>query len=285
MTTSWCDRPVGIVGLGLIGGSLGLDLRQQGLEVRALVHRSSTAERARQRGLADQVDTDPGVLQPCGLIVLALPLDRLLDPPSGLREALPAQAVITDVGSVKAPVVERWQRWHPRFVASHPMAGTADSGVEAGITGLFAGRPWVATPTADTNADALEQVRQLAQRVGAQWLSCDPQQHDRAVALISHMPVLVSAALLEAADGEADGGTAALAKQLASSGFADTSRIGGGNPELGTLMARSNRAAVLAALGRYRQRLEGLEQLVQQERWEELGGRLSRCQERRPDFL
>ena len=285
MTTSWCDRPVGIVGLGLIGGSLGLDLRQQGLEVRALVHRSSTAERARQRGLADQVDTDPGVLQTCGLIVLALPLDRLLDPPSGLREALPAQAVITDVGSVKAPVVERWQRWHPRFVASHPMAGTADSGVEAGITGLFAGRPWVATPTADTNADALEQVRQLAQRVGAQWLSCDPQQHDRAVALISHMPVLVSAALLEAADGEADGGTAALAKQLASSGFADTSRIGGGNPELGTLMARSNRAAVLAALGRYRQRLEGLEQLVQQERWEELEGRLSRCQERRPDFL
>lgn len=285
MTTSWCDRPVGIVGLGLIGGSLGLDLRQQGLEVRALVHRSSTAERARQRGLADQVDTDPGVLQPCGLIVLALPLDRLLDPPSGLREALPAQAVITDVGSVKAPVVERWQRWHPRFVASHPMAGTADSGVEAGITGLFAGRPWVATPTADTNADALEQVRQLAQRVGAQWLSCDPQQHDRAVALISHMPVLVSAALLEAADGEADGGTAALAKQLASSGFADTSRIGGGNPELGTLMARSNRAAVLAALGRYRQQLEGLEQLVQQERWEELEGRLSRCQERRPDFL
>ncbi len=285
MTTSWCDRPVGIVGLGLIGGSLGLDLRQQGLEVRALVHRSSTAERARQRGLADQVDTDPGVLQPCGLIVLALPLDRLLDPPSGLREALPAQAVITDVGSVKAPVVERWQRWHPRFVASHPMAGTADSGVEAGITGLFAGRPWVATPTADTNADALEQVRQLAQRVGAQWLSCDPQQHDRAVALISHMPVLVSAALLEAADGEADGGTAALAKQLASSGFADTSRIGGGNPELGTLMARSNRAAVLAALGRYRQQLEGLEQLVQQERWEELEGRLSRCQELRPDFL
>ena len=285
MTTSWCDRPVGIVGLGLIGGSLGLDLRQQGLEVRALVHRSSTAERARQRGLANQVDTDPGVLQPCGLIVLALPLDRLLDPPSELREALPAQAVITDVGSVKAPVVERWQRWHPRFVASHPMAGTADSGVEAGITGLFAGRPWVATPTADTNADALEQVRQLAQRVGAQWLSCDPQQHDRAVALISHMPVLVSAALLEAADGEADGGTAALAKQLASSGFADTSRIGGGNPELGTLMARSNRAAVLAALGRYRQRLEGLEQLVQQESWEELEGRLSRCQERRPDFL
>ena len=110
MTTSWRDRPVGIVGLGLIGGSLGLDLRQQGLEVRALVHRASTAERARQRGLATTVDTDPAVLQPCGLIVLALPLDRLLDPPAELRAALPAQAVVTDVGSVKAPVLERWHQ-------------------------------------------------------------------------------------------------------------------------------------------------------------------------------
>ena len=99
------------------------------------------------------------------------------------------------------------------------------------------------------------------------------------------MPVLVSAALLEAAAGEADTATAELAKQLASSGFADTSRIGGGNPALGTLMARSNREAVLTALGQYRQQLEGLEQLVQQERWGELEGRLSRCQGQRPEFL
>ena len=285
MTTSWRDRPVGIVGLGLIGGSLGLDLRQQGLEVRALVHRASTAERARQRGLATTVDTDPAVLQPCGLIVLALPLDRLLDPPAELRAALPAQAVVTDVGSVKAPVLERWHQWHGRFVASHPMAGTAEAGVEAGVGGLFAGRPWVATPAADTDPDALAEVGQLAQLVGAQWLCCEAAQHDRAVALISHMPVLVSAALLEAAAGEADTATAELAKRLASSGFADTSRIGGGNPALGTLMARSNREAVLTALGQYRQQLEGLEQLVQQERWGELEGRLSRCQGQRPEFL
>jgi arogenate dehydrogenase (NADP+) len=285
MTTSWRDRPVGIVGLGLIGGSLGLDLRQRGQEVRALVHRASTAERARERGLADRVDTDPALLEACGLIVLALPLDQLLDPSPELRAALPAGAVVTDVGSVKAPVLERWRHWHGRFVASHPMAGTAEAGVEAGIGGLFAGRPWVATPAADTDPDALAQVQQLAELLGAHWLCCGAQQHDRAVALISHMPVLVSAALLEAAAGEADGATAALARQLASSGFADTSRIGGGNPALGTLMARSNREAVLAALGHYRRQLEGLEQLVQQERWGELEGRLSRCQQRRPEFL
>ena len=281
---------MGLVGLGLIGGSLGLDLRRAGLEVRALVHREHTAERARQRGLADRVSTDSAVLEGCGLVVLALPLDRLLEPPTGLRQALPRTAVVTDVGSVKGPVLQRWHHWHPRFVASHPMAGTAEAGVEAGLEGLFRGRPWVATPEADTDADALESVRQLAELLGAHWLSCPANAHDQAVALISHMPVLVSAALLQTADrGSTSAGdparVAELVRQLASSGFADTSRIGGGNPELGTLMARSNREAVLAALGSYRQQLQELEQLVEQQHWGELQERLSRCQQLRPEFL
>ena len=290
MTSAWGEQPVGIVGLGLIGGSLGLDLRAQGLEVRALVHRDATAERARERGLADVVATDPAVLQGCGLIVLALPLDRLLDPDPALRAALPAEAVLTDVGSVKQPVLERWGHWHPRFVASHPMAGTAQAGVEAGLEGLFSGRPWVATPASaplpGTDPAALDLVQQLAEAVGARWLTCDAAAHDQAVALISHMPVLVSAALLQAADrGGAEAGAQELVRQLASSGFADTSRIGGGNPELGTLMARSNRAAVLQGLAQYRHQLDALESLVEGEHWPALQAELSRCQALRPEFL
>jgi len=290
MTSAWGEQPVGIVGLGLIGVSLGLDLRAQGLEVRALVHREATAERARERGLADAVATDPAVLKGCGLIVLALPLDRLLGPDPALRAALPAEAVVTDVGSVKQPVLERWGRWHPRFVASHPMAGTAQAGVEAGLEGLFTGRPWVATPASAplpaTDPAALDLVQQLAQAVGARWLTCDAAAHDQAVALISHMPVLVSAALLQAADrGGAEAGAQELVRQLASSGFADTSRIGGGNPELGTLMAVSNRAAVLQGLAQYRRQLEALETLVQRENWTALHAELSRCQALRPEFL
>jgi arogenate dehydrogenase (NADP+) len=290
MTSAWGEQPVGIVGLGLIGGSLGLDLRAQGLEVRALVHREATAERARERGLADAVATDPAVLKGCGLIVLALPLDRLLGPDPALRAALPAEAVVTDVGSVKQPVLERWGRWHPRFVASHPMAGTAQAGVEAGLEGLFTGRPWVATPASAplpaTDPAALDLVQQLAQAVGARWLTCDAAAHDQAVALISHMPVLVSAALLQAADrGGSEAGAQELVRQLASSGFADTSRIGGGNPELGTLMAVSNRAAVLQGLAQYRRQLEALETLVQRENWTALHAELSRCQALRPEFL
>ncbi|MFM8258381.1 MAG: prephenate/arogenate dehydrogenase [Vulcanococcus sp.] len=286
MTSLWNQQPVGIVGLGLIGGSLGLDLRARGVQVHGLVHRAETAERALQRGLADRVDTDPAVLGSCGLIVLALPLDRLLNPDAALLAALPAEAVITDVGSVKQPVLERWSGLHRRFVASHPIAGTAQAGVEAGLEGLFRGRPWVATPTTSTDGAALLAVQQLAEAVGADWLRCDAAAHDQAVALISHMPVLVSAALLQAAEqGGLEADAAALVRRLASSGFADTSRIGGGNPELGTLMARCNRPAVLQALHTYRRQLDALEALVQQEQWPPLQAALSHCQALRPEFL
>jgi len=278
MTLRWRERPIGVVGLGLIGGSLALDLRAQGLAVRALVHRQATAVRARQRGLADQVSTDPAVLAECALVVLALPLDRLLEPSSELLAALPAGAVVTDVGSVKGPVLDRWDPW-PRFVASHPMAGTAQAGVEAGLTGLFAGRPWVATPTDATDPEALAVVRGLAEAVDARWIECPAADHDQAVALISHLPVLLGAALIEAA------GQAPLARALASSGFADTSRVGGGNPELGSLMARYNQEALLAALARYRTSLDDLEQRVRGGDWPGLEQRLSQAQALRPEFL
>jgi len=278
MTIPWRERPIGLVGLGLIGGSLALDLRAQGLRVQALVHREATVERARQRGLADQVGTDPAVLADCALVVLALPLDRLLDPSAELLAAIPPGAVVTDVGSVKGPVLARWGQW-PRFVASHPMAGTAQAGVEAGLTGLFAGRPWVATPTDATDPEALAVVRGLAEAVDARWIECPAADHDQAVALISHLPVLLGAALIEAA------GQAPLARALASSGFADTSRVGGGNPELGSLMARYNREALLAALARYRTSLDSLEQQVRAGDWPGLEQCLSQAQALRPEFL
>ncbi|MCT0206521.1 prephenate/arogenate dehydrogenase [Synechococcus sp. CS-1332] len=296
MTPLWQREPVGVVGLGLIGGSLGLDLMAAGAQVRALVHRPATAARATQRGLATEVSTDPAVLEGCALVVLALPLDRLLDPDPDLVAALPAAAVITDVGSVKGPVLRRWRELlvapgggpgASRFVASHPMAGTARAGVEAGEPGLFRGRPWVATPEAGTDPAALEAVRELAEVLGARWLCCEAEAHDRAVALISHLPVLVGAALLQAADaggGEASTG-AGLVRDLASSGFADTTRVGGGNPELGMLMARHNRAALLEALGHYRHSLASLEAMVADQEWTDLQQSLELSHRLRPDFL
>ncbi|MFN9645530.1 MAG: prephenate/arogenate dehydrogenase [Cyanobacteriota bacterium] len=280
MAALWRDRPVGLVGLGLIGGSLGLDLQAAGAEVRAWTHRPRTAERARERGLAQRVSTAAEVLQGCGRVVLALPLDQLLVPAPELVRALPVDAVVTDAGSVKEPVVAVWTPLAKRFVGGHPMAGTARAGVEAGERGLFQGRPWVLTPAAGTDPEALEAVRALAEAVGSRTVRCDAAAHDRAVALISHLPVVVSAALIAAADGGGE-----LARALASSGFADTSRVGGGNPELGTLMCQGNREAVLAALDHYERELGTLKRAITAGDWPALRERLERCQAMRPDFL
>ena len=276
---------VGIVGLGLIGGSIGLDLRSHGVEVQGLVHRQQTADRALARGLVSAVSTDPRCLQRCDLVVLALPIPALLQPDPALVDALPRNAVITDVGSVKQPVLDRWKPLHPRFVASHPMAGTALAGVEAGQRDLFRSRPWIATPDAGTEPEALARVQGLATQLGSQWFTAAASQHDQAVALISHMPVLVSAALLRTAGDERDPEIRQLAQALASSGFADSSRIGAGNPELGVAMASSNREAVLKALAAYRWSLEQLEDAVLQNNWDQLRRELSRTQELRPGFL
>ena len=285
MAVLWRDRPVGLVGLGLIGGSLGLDLGAAGAEVRAWVHRPQTAERARERGLAGEVSTQAEVLQGCGLVVLALPLDQLLAPSAELVAALPADAVVTDVGSVKAPVLAAWSLLTPWFVGSHPMAGTARAGVEAGERGLCQGRPWVTTPTEHTDPAALEAVRELAAAVGSQSLSCSAEAHDRAVALISHLPVVVGAALIAAAEHGAIEEERALVRALASSGFADTTRVGGGNPQLGALMCQGNRQAVLAALTHYQRELEELTRLIHAEDWPALQERLQQGQALRPEFL
>ena len=99
---------IGIVGLGLIGGSLGLDLQKLGYTVYGITHRQKTAHKARERKLAQIVSTDPSVLKNCSLIYIALPLEQLLNPSSALINAIPRNAVVTDVGSVKVPILKTW---------------------------------------------------------------------------------------------------------------------------------------------------------------------------------
>lgn len=283
--TTALPATIGLVGLGLIGGSLGLDLQALGCSVRGVTHRQETADRALERGLVQAVSTDPCSLQGCELVILALPLERLLDPDPALVAALPANAVVTDVGSVKGAVLQAWSALHPRFVASHPMAGTAESGVEAGLRHLFRGRPWVATPVPSTDPEAVAMVEAVARALGSHWLVADAERHDQAVALISHVPVLVSAALLQAVGSERDPAVLALARQLASSGFADTTRVGGGNPQLGTAMAARNTAAVLRGLAAYRWSLEQLEEAILESNWEQLESVLNHTKALRPEFL
>ncbi len=271
-------KTVGIVGMGLIGGSLGLDLQEMGYQVHGLVNKNQTAEKALARGLAQKVSIDPKVLANCDLIVLALPIQTLLNPDPTLFKALPPKAVVTDVGSVKGPILNVWEKLHPRFVASHPMAGTSESGVSAGLKGLFRNRPWIATPSINTEPEALEEVHNLAKAVGSRWLTSSANLHDKAVALISHLPVLISAALLKTLENEQDKKVFDLATTLASSGFADTTRVGGGNPALGTSMAAHNTDEILNFFSSYYASLKELEQHILQGNWMSLHDELTRTE-------
>ena len=120
---SQSSKKIGIVGLGLIGGSLGLDLQELGYKVHGLTKKSSTATRAKERNLAQETSTDPAILKDCSIVILALPISDILKPSRELTNVLPKDAVITDVASVKYPVLKVWKELHPRFVASHPMKG------------------------------------------------------------------------------------------------------------------------------------------------------------------
>lgn len=164
------------------------------------------------------------------------------------------------------------------------MAGKSLQGIQAAEADLFRGRPYVLTPIAETQPQALDAVKELIAAVGAEAVLTDPARHDRAVAWISHLPVMVSASLIAAVSQEGDPAILELARTLASSGFRDTSRVGGGIPQLGLEMARHNRQALLTALSSYQAQLRQIEQLIAGERWDELLWVLQRAQQEWQQF-
>jgi arogenate dehydrogenase (NADP+) len=276
---------IAIVGLGLIGGSLGLDLRRLGHGVVGVSRNPMTCDRAVALGAADEAGCELARVEGAAVVFLCPPLDWVISMGEAVLPHLSPGAILTDVGSVKQPIVQALSSQWPQFIGGHPMAGTAHQGIEAAESRLFQGRPYVLTPTTSTPAASLEVLAGLVQSLGSTLYYCPPDQHDQAVAWISHLPVLVSASLIQACQGESQGEILRLAQQLASSGFRDTSRVGGGNPELGTLMARYNREALLTSLRQYQGAIAGLTQLVEAENWAELQQQLQATQVQRSAFV
>ncbi len=276
---------IGIVGLGLIGGSLGLDLRGLGHEVFGVSRQQETCEIAQARGVVDQAESKPEILSPCDLVFLCPPIGQIFPVAQAIQPHLKPDAILTDVGSVKTAIVQPLTQLWPRFVGGHPMAGTAESGILAAQKDLFAHRPYVLTPLPKTDPQAMTVMREVVNSLQAQLYIATPAAHDRAVAWISHLPVIVSAALLGACDQEANSDLAALAVALASSGFRDTSRVGGGNPELGRMMAEFNRQELLYCLQIYQQQVAGLISKIEQQDWPGLQAYLDQQSQNRPKFL
>ncbi|MEG4212459.1 prephenate/arogenate dehydrogenase [Microcoleus sp. S13_B4] len=275
---------IGIVGLGLIGGSIGLDLRSRGFDVFGVSSRQQTCDRAQARGVVNEASIHLSLIAAADLVFICTPLGSIEPIVRELVPYLSPDTIVTDVGSVKTPIVQAVSSLWPNFVGGHPMAGTAESGIEAAVPDLFVGRPYVVTPTSQTPALAVDKVEEIARLLGAKVYRCEPSEHDRAVAWISHLPIMASATLVAACDREGDRDIVNLAQHLASSGFRDTSRVGGGNPELGVMVAKYNREELLRSLSIYRDSLDEFISYIEAENWQALEHKLKLTQQARQNY-
>ncbi len=238
---------VAIVGVGLIGGSIGMSLLQRKL-ARAVVgigRRVESLEVPLGRGFVTQITTNlaEGVEQ-ADLIVVCTPVDSIARFVQQAAEHCPANAIITDAGSTKGEIVAAIEAagLKAAFVGSHPIAGGEKSGPDAASADLFAGRVTVVTPTAQSNAAAIVALREFWESLGSRVVEMSPAEHDVVLARTSHLPHLVAAALAAATPGDE------LTLSLTGTGWADTTRIAAGDAELWRQIFLANRDATLKAL-------------------------------------
>jgi len=260
-------KTLAVIGVGLVGGSFASALRRAGVasSVVGFDRDPEALEKATALGVIDSAaDSASAAARGADLVVVAVPVRAIGPVLHDVGLALDANAVVTDVGSTKTEVVatargELRERF-PRFVPGHPIAGRESSGVEAALPDLFRGARVVLTPLDETAPDAVELVKACWEAVGAKVTSIAPEEHDRIFAAVSHLPHLLSFALVsEIAARE----NAAELLGFAAGGFRDFTRIAASSPEMWRDIALQNRAALLAEIDRYGAQLAVFRELIE----------------------
>lgn len=257
-------RRLSLVGLGLLGGSVAKAARAEGLaeEIVAVGRHPERLEPALRDGVVDRVSTriEEGVAG-ADFCLLATPVATLtaLLPP--VWRALPDEAVLTDVGSTKAGIVEAalaLARVRPlAFVGGHPMAGSEQSGYQVSRADLFRGATVILTPTEQSDPPAVKRVSGFWEALGGRVVLLDPVAHDRATAAISHLPHLVADALVDAVLGMDP-----RFLDVAGRGFRDTTRIAASDPRVWREIFQENRGALAEALQTFLASLDRLDRLI-----------------------
>ncbi len=262
-------KQVAIIGVGLIGGSLGMLMRRRGLadHVVGIGRRVENLERAVELGAIDRHVLDPkeGV-RGSDLVILATPVDTYDAHLKEWAHCLVPGAIVSDVGSVKGSLVEQSESAMPtgvHFVGAHPIAGKEKTGVAAASAQLFTGARCILTPTGKTDAGALEQIRQLWQETGALVLTMDPHLHDQILGAVSHLPHAAAFALMNALADLRDRQLSSLdLARHSGGGLRDTTRIAASSPEMWRDIFLWNRDNIVSFIDRYTRALEELKQLI-----------------------
>ena len=262
------DCRVSVVGLGLMGASLCMDLIENNLcrEVRGVARRTDTVLEAFFSGAVDLAtnDLNTGVLG-ADLLVLATPVRTIVSMLEMIGPQVWPGTVIIDMGSTKSDICAAMERMPDGLqpIGGHPMTGKETAGFQAAECGLYRGAPWVLTPLERTSEDAMELADELVTAVGAHPIILPPARHDRLVASISHLPFLIANALVltVAEQGEMD----PLVWQLAAGGFRDTSRVAGSDTRMFLDILMTNRAAALDQISAFGSRLDDLRAALENE--------------------
>jgi len=259
-------RKVTLIGVGLLGGSLGLALKRQKLarRIEGYVRRTASVAESRRKGAVDHATQDiRAAVKDADLVVLCTPLARMRPLAKHLLPALKRGAIVTDVGSVKAGVVKELESMVAKagahFVGSHPMAGGEKMGVAAARADLFNCAVCVVTPTRISNKAAVRKVELLWKSVGGRTITLSPETHDILVSRTSHLPHLVAATLAGSVLGP---GQPKQQPNLCANGFRDTTRIASGSPEMWRDIALANRRNLSKALKSFIGDLERVQRLV-----------------------
>jgi prephenate dehydrogenase len=256
-----------IAGVGLIGGSLAMVARREGLVGRivGLGRTQANLDVALERGMLDAAMRDPALAaQGADLLMLAVPILTMRATLEQMIPKLAPNAVITDVGSVKGWVVRELEPLIPAgmaLVAAHPVAGKETVGAVSADPELFRGRRVIITPSAKSTADAVARVEALWSATGARVEKMDPDLHDAILARASHLPQIVASALGAALADERVGGT--LAAEFGASGLRDTTRLAGSSWEMWRDIFITNRDAIVAALKLFGSTVDEFQELIE----------------------
>ncbi|HLX24824.1 MAG TPA: prephenate dehydrogenase/arogenate dehydrogenase family protein [Usitatibacter sp.] len=260
-------KSIAVVGVGLIGGSFAMAMRRAGLTASVVGYDRDPGalQRAAELGVIDSAaDSVSDAVRGCELVMVAVPVRAIGRVLHDVSLALDEDAVVTDAGSTKGEVVriargELRERF-PRFVPGHPIAGRETSGVDSANVDLFRGARVVLTPEAETAPQAVALVRSLWEAMGARVSTASADAHDRIFAAVSHLPHLLSFALVNEIASRDD---SAELLDFAAGGFRDFTRIAASSPEMWRDIVLQNRDALLAELDRYGARLAVFRELIE----------------------
>jgi prephenate dehydrogenase len=238
-----------IVGLGLIGGSIGLALKKSNWQdciVTGYSHRPETGVAALKREAIDIIETDlESAVKSANIVLVSTPISAIKDIFINVAPYLTHNCIVTDTASTKLQIMQ-WAReylpGHIDFIGGHPMAGKEISGIEASESGLFQGCTYCLVKDKRVAQESVDTLYSLVQSLGAQPVVMDAEEHDNLVAGISHLPYIMSVALVAATSGSNNWGKMA---KLASSGYRDMSRLAAGNPRVHSDLCLSNQKALI----------------------------------------